>query len=63
MIPRTAHTETARTWAALPLVIGQRLIGLIAFWREELIPPDEWTTIAAIVQTGGSIRGSQHYLF
>jgi signal transduction histidine kinase len=43
MVPRTGHTESAQTWAALPLVIGQRLIGLIAFWRELLISPDEWT--------------------
>lgn len=43
MVPRTGLNASARTWAALPLVIGQRLIGLVAFWGE--LPAqadDEW---------------------
>jgi len=50
MAPRTGYTEMARTWAALPLVIGQRLIGLIAFWREDLILPDEWRALQQLAK-------------
>jgi signal transduction histidine kinase len=43
MIPRIGFTESAKTWAGLPLVIGQRLIGLIAFWRILPVPDNEWS--------------------
>ena len=45
MVPRPGFTASARTWAALPLVIGQRLIGMVAFWRELPIPADEWSKL------------------
>ena len=42
MVPRIGNVESTKTWAALPLVIGKRLIGLVAFWRELAIPFDDW---------------------
>ncbi len=29
-------------WACLPLVIGQRLIGVVALWRQKEFTPNEW---------------------
>lgn len=34
LVPRRGMTDSTRAWVALPLVIGQRLIGVIALWRE-----------------------------
>ena len=45
MVPRIGRSEDARNWAALPLIIGQRLIGLIAFWRDEQVSTDEWNAL------------------
>jgi two-component system, NtrC family, sensor kinase len=45
MVPRTGFKASSRMWAALPLVIGQRLIGLVAFWLELPIPADEWSKL------------------
>jgi signal transduction histidine kinase len=50
MVPRSGITETTRIWAALPIVNGQRLIGLIAFWSEEVIPPDVWSAIRQLAK-------------
>jgi GAF domain-containing protein len=50
MVPRSGITETARIWTALPFVIGQRLIGMIAFWSEEVIPPDVWSAIRQLAK-------------
>ncbi len=32
----------AETWGALPLMVGQRLIGVVALWRNEAFSDDEW---------------------
>ncbi len=45
MVPRTGLKSSARIWAALPLVIGQRLIGLVACWRKLPFPIDEWNNL------------------
>jgi len=50
MVPRTGYPENTRNWAGLPLVIGQRLIGLIAFWRDEQVKTDEWTTLQQLAK-------------
>ncbi len=42
MVPRIGFTPTARTWGALPLLMGQRLIGLIIVWLESPVPAGEW---------------------
>jgi signal transduction histidine kinase len=50
MIPLMGTTETAQIWAALPLVVGKRLIGLIAFWGGEAISQAEWSAIKQIAK-------------
>mgnify|MGYP000309576346 CR=1 FL=1 len=34
LLPRRGMTEATSTWAAFPLVVGQRLIGVVTLWRE-----------------------------
>jgi len=50
MIPRAGFKKSAKTWAALPLIIGQRLIGILSFWREFLILPDEWSGLQQLAR-------------
>ena len=50
MVPRTGYTKPARFWVALPLVIGKRLIGLVAFWRETLILSEEWSGLQQLAK-------------
>jgi two-component system, NtrC family, sensor kinase len=50
MVPGEGHSNSFRIWGALPLVIGQRLIGLIAFWRDFMILPDEWTDLQQLAR-------------
>jgi two-component system, NtrC family, sensor kinase len=45
MVPRAGYKEAMNTWAALPLEIGKRLIGLVAFWREQSILREEWNEL------------------
>ncbi len=49
-IPRNGMNGTAQIWAALPLLSGQRLIGLITFWHDEIIPADVWKELQQIVE-------------
>ena len=35
----------AKSWVALPLTIGYRLIGIIAFWRDETFSDEEWLNL------------------
>ena len=59
MVPCIGTHRTARIWAALPLVIGKSLIGLIAFWRGEVISQDEWSAIKQIAkQVSPSVEAS-----
>jgi hypothetical protein len=51
-VPQGELKKPAHLWAALPLVIGQRLIGLIAFWRDLPVASDEW---AKLQQLAGRI--------
>ena len=41
-IPLSGLKSTDQTLGALPLVIGQRLIGVIVLWRKSPISGDEW---------------------
>ena len=50
MVPRTGFKRSPKIWAGLPLIIGQRLIGLIAFWRESLILPEEWSGLQLLAR-------------
>ncbi len=63
MVPRTGFKKSPKIWAGLPLIIGQRLIGLFAFWRESLILPDEWSGLQQLCQKSRSVSRSEHYLF
>ncbi len=40
-LPRRGMTEATSAWAAFPLVVGQRLIGVVALWREAEFTPSE----------------------
>jgi signal transduction histidine kinase len=51
-VPRMGFTPSARTWGALPLVIGKRLIGLMVFWRKSPIPADEWNKVQQLARQG-----------
>ncbi|MBT7075337.1 MAG: GAF domain-containing protein [Anaerolineae bacterium] len=38
----------AEVWGVLPLMVGQRLIGALALWREEVFGEDEWLKLQQI---------------
>ncbi len=41
MTPRTGFKANTRAWACVPLTIGQRVIGMIALWREQPLTKSE----------------------
>ena len=45
LVPVLPHRRGARAWICLPLVIGQRLIGVVAMWRARELTPAEWQTL------------------
>ncbi len=40
-IPQTALKSSANAWMCLPLVVGQRLIGVVSLWRQKELAPAE----------------------
>jgi len=50
MVPRIGYSDSVCTWAGLPLVIGQRLIGLVAFWQNVHPPPDTWNELLQLAK-------------
>ncbi len=42
LVPAIGVPPSARVWAAVPIVIGQRLIGVLALWRETFFSTREW---------------------
>ncbi len=50
MVPRNCDLGTARIWVGLPLLIGQRLIGLVAFWCPFLIQQETWNDIRELAK-------------
>ena len=57
-IPHKGLKSTTKVWACVPLVIGQRLIGVLALWRASAFKSDEWnrlielaTQVAPAVET------------
>ena len=44
-IPHVTRKRGARAWICLPLVIGQRLIGVVTMWRTLAPTPSEWQTL------------------
>ena len=50
MVPRMGYKDSSRAWVALPLIIGRRLIGLIAFWWQRSISSDELNRIQQLAK-------------
>ncbi len=59
MVPRIGFSELGKNWAALPLVIGQRLIGLVVFWRTLPISHNEWQGLQQLaIRVSPSVEAS-----
>src|SRR5688572_4035092 len=57
-IPHKGLKSSTKLWVCVPLVIGQRLIGVLAIWRSSAFKSDEWgrltdlaTQVAPAVET------------
>ncbi|HJQ14812.1 MAG TPA: GAF domain-containing protein, partial [Anaerolineales bacterium] len=57
-IPHKGLKSSTKLWVCIPLVIGQRLIGVLALWRSATFKNDEWnrltdlaTQVAPAVET------------
>ena len=50
MVPRVGYSDSNRIWAAIPLLIGKRLIGLWALWPVESISEDQWSRLSQLAQ-------------
>jgi signal transduction histidine kinase len=57
-IPHKGLKSNSKLWVCVPLVIGQRLIGVLALWRTTVFRSDEWnrltdlaTQVAPAVET------------
>lgn len=48
-IPRVGIKATTGTWGCVPLVVGQRLIGMIALWRLRAFSEQEWKQLVQLV--------------
>ncbi|MBI4730753.1 MAG: GAF domain-containing protein, partial [Chloroflexi bacterium] len=59
MVPRAGFLAEASFWAALPLVIGRRIIGLVGLWLEDSPETENWERANQVV-TGiaPSVEGS-----
>lgn len=44
-IPHKGLKSSTKSWTCVPLVIGQRLIGVLAFWRSSAFKSDEWNRL------------------
>jgi signal transduction histidine kinase len=44
-IPHKGLKSNTRMWVCVPLVIGQRLIGVLALWRSAAFKNDEWSRL------------------
>ncbi|OGO24336.1 MAG: hypothetical protein A2Y54_00795 [Chloroflexi bacterium RBG_16_51_16] len=47
-IPEPMMKAGTETWACLPFVVGQRLIGAIALWRQRKFEPEEWKDLRSL---------------
>ena len=50
MVPRPGYSEMARILGGFASGYRAAIIGLIAFWREDLIPPDEWRALQQLAK-------------
>jgi signal transduction histidine kinase len=44
-IPHKGIKSSTKLWVCVPLVIGQRLIGVLALWRSAVFKNDEWSRL------------------
>jgi signal transduction histidine kinase len=44
-IPHKGLKSNTKLWVCVPLVIGQRLIGVLALWRSSAFKSDEWSRL------------------
>lgn len=44
-IPHKGLKSSTKLWVCVPLVIGQRLIGVLALWRSTAFKSDEWSRL------------------
>ena len=44
-IPHKGLKSSTKLWVCVPLVIGQRLIGVLALWRSAAFKSDEWSRL------------------
>ena len=44
-IPHKGLKSNTKLWVCVPLVIGQRLIGVLALWRTAVLKSDEWSRL------------------
>jgi GAF domain-containing protein len=59
MTPRLGFSSSTHVWSALPLVIGQRLIGLVGLWGEAPSQPGEWERLKQLTRRiAPSVEGS-----
>lgn len=59
MVPRMGVQQEASFWAAFPLNIGRRIIGLIGLWLKELPGLDKWERANQIsTDIASSVEGS-----
>jgi signal transduction histidine kinase len=48
-IPHKGLKSSTRLWTCVPLIIGQRLIGVLALWRTTAFKNDEWNRLTDMV--------------
>ena len=48
-IPHKGLKPSTKLWTCIPLVIGQRLIGVLALWRNTAFKSDEWNRLTDLV--------------
>jgi signal transduction histidine kinase len=59
MVPRSNFKSSTKGWGAIPLIIGRRLIGLIAFWADAPFEPGEWDRLILLARRiAPSVEGS-----
>jgi len=48
-IPQAGIKSTTGAWGCVPLVVGQRLIGIVALWRLRAFTEQEWRQLVTLV--------------
>jgi signal transduction histidine kinase len=48
-IPQAGLKPTTGAWGCVPLIVGQRLIGMVALWRLRMFSDQEWRQLVTLV--------------